>query len=286
MTTYREKDGNLVREYELDLGDLVRKESEKALIELIPTKEYGLALFLNNELQLTEKDEYIYHEMLVHPCLSNTQSRKRVCIIGGGDGCAAREVLRWGSDVESIDIIDWDKRVTNLFRTYFYLNDDSFSHPKVNVINENIRAFLHDERTYDCILIDLLDPNPREQGQEDLWYDILFMAKHWIAEGGSIVINAGGILPWNMENLEWLLELVGRKMPWPIHLYKVFVPSFAREWCFLLLTPSDKPNVGNLPSGLRYISSQAWAQAYSYGWTLDYRRNLHLNIEHQIPADD
>jgi len=285
MTTYREKDGALLREYELCLGDIVRNQSDKALLELVPTKEYGIALFLDNELQLTEKDEYIYHEMLVHPCLSSSHSKKRVCIIGGGDGCAAREVLRWGSDVESIDIIDWDNRITNLFRyTYNTLNQDSLSHPKVKIFNENIRSFLYEKRTYDCILIDLLDPNPQEAGQQELWYEILFMVKDWLREGGSIGINAGGILPWDTKNVDWLLELVQRKMNLPIYLYKVFVPSFGREWCFVFL--GQTPHIAKLPDGLRYMSKQAWKQAYSYGWTAEYRKNLCLNIEHQVSADE
>ena len=92
MAVYRENDGFLVREYELTHSAIVQKQTKKAFLEIVPTKEYGTALFLDGELQLTEKDEYIYHESLVHPCLMTAITRKKVCILGGGDGCAAREV--------------------------------------------------------------------------------------------------------------------------------------------------------------------------------------------------
>jgi spermidine synthase len=280
MAVYRETDGNIVREYRLQgEEEIVRKQTKRAFVEIVPTKEYGTSLFIDNELQLAEKDEYIYHEMLVHPCLASSQTRKRVCIMGGGDGCAAREVLKWGNDVESIDIIDWDSEVTELFTNqYPWLNHESLSNQKVHLDHVNIRELLHEERSYDCILIDLLDPNLQEEGQDALWYDIFFLAKHWIQEGGSIVINAGGITAWDTQAIHCFLDLVQRRIQWPLHLYKVFVPSFGREWCFLLFNTSSILSFKPLPTDLSYMSIDAWNQAHSSAWTPDYRKAFHLNI--------
>jgi spermidine synthase len=287
MTTYREKDEEIVREYTLEIEEIFRKETENAFVEIVPLKEYGRSLFIDGQLQFTEKDEYIYHEALVHPCLATIEPRHSVCIIGGGDGLAAREVLRWGDAIHSIDIIDWDKEITDLFtEKYSDLNNESLQDSKVHIENENIRELLHDDRLYDCIIIDLLDPNPFEEGQTDLWYDVLFIARNWIKNGGSIVINAGGITPWDTEVVDWLVDLVQKKIKWNLSLYKVFVPSFGREWCFILLTQSERPYVEHLPDDVRFITKQAWKQMYSYGWTKDYRQNLYLNLEDQLPGED
>jgi spermidine synthase len=286
MAVYREIEEGIHREYTLTLEPIHREETEHALLEIVPLKLFGRSLFLDGQLQFTEKDEYIYHEALVHPCLACAYPRNNVCIIGGGDGCAAREVMKW-SDVKSIDILDWDKRVTDLFtQTYRDMNSWSLLDPRVQIENHNIRDSLHDNRSYDCIIVDLLDPNPEEEGQIDLWYDILFMTKHWILPGGSIVINAGGITPWETDRIDWLANLVQERIQWNLHVYKVFVPSFAKEWCFLLLTQSDTPSLEHLPGGLRFLTKQAWKYMYSYGWTIDYRRNLNLNLQDQLSEDD
>jgi len=272
MAVYRETDGNIVREYALEDGySPFRKQTEKALLELVPTKEYGIALFLDGELQFAEKDEYIYHESLVHPCLMTAGQRKKVCILGGGDGCAAREVLKW-PDVEQITIIDWDKEVTDLFtRQQAHLNGWSLTDSRVTIENKNVQELLHDERKYDCIIVDLLDPKEKEI---DLWYDILFLIQVWIEPTGSVVINAGGITPWQVDMTNWLLQMIESKMDFRRVLYKAFVPSFAREWSFVLLsknaTIQSRYLPVRLPLRLKYFDNITWDHIYTYTWTKDY----------------
>lgn len=269
MAVYRETDGFLVREYKLLSDTFFSKQTEKALVEIVPTQEYGTTLFIDGELQFAEKDEYIYHEALVHPCLMTTDVRKRICIFGGGDGCAAREVLKW-PDVESVHIIDWDKDITDLFQTrYAHLNHWSLQDKRVTIENKNIQQLLHEERAYDCILIDLLDP---KDTQMDLWYDLFFLAKHWVKPTGNIVINAGGISPWQVDMVNWLLQMIEKKTDFHRLLYKAFVPSFGREWCFILAgkwTGSSFLRAA-LPPGLKYFDKTAWGHMYTTTWTKDY----------------
>jgi spermidine synthase len=272
MSAYRETDGHVIREYALSTTGWFQQKTEKALIEMVPTKEYGAALFLDGEMQLAFQDEYVYHEALVHPCLSSAKSRKRVCIIGGGDGCALREVLKW-TDVENIDVLDWDKEMIQLFRTkYAMFNSWAFDDPRVSIETNDIRSYVHETRSYDCILVDLVDP---DQSHSDLWYDVLYIVKKWIAVGGSLVINAGGITPWQTDTVNWLLQHVESTPQFRPHLYKVFVPSFGRDWCFLLLNEATIVYLKNLPPGLRYMDDVAWHQAYTYAWTKNYVENLH-----------
>ena len=271
MSVYKETDGNILREYQLESPHIQSKQSEKALLEIVPTQEFGSVLFLDNVLQFAQKDEYIYHEMLVHPCLSTSKTRETICILGGGDGCALREVLKW-KEVKQIDLFDWDKEVTNIFsKEYAWLNMWSLNDPRVHIYNEDIRGLVEKSFSYDCILVDLLDPN---ESQGELWTDILHCAKQWIRPGGSIVINAGGILPWKPESLNWLLQQIQPPPGFQRHLYKVFVPSFGKEWCFLLFNEQKKIRLDSLPPGLDYLDEIAWNQAYTYGWTKNYQKTV------------
>lgn len=271
MSVYRETDGNLSREYQLESPHIQTKQSEKALIEMVPTKEFGSVLFLDNVLQFAQKDEYIYHEMLVHPCLSISEKREHICILGGGDGCATREVLKW-KDIKQIDLYDWDKQVTDSFsKENAWINHWSLQHPSVQIHNEDIRNLVNTSCSYDCIVVDLLDP---DDTQGDLWNTILTCLNKWIRPGGSIVINAGGIFPWSTDSLNWLLQLLQPPHGFKRHLYKTFVPSFGKEWCFLLLTEQRKITLGNLPENLQYLDEVAWNQAYTYGWTKNYQNTV------------
>lgn len=285
MAVYRELDGDLVREYPLDIGTIVRKQTERALVEIVPTKAFGRTLFVDGELQLAEQDEYIYHEALVHPCVSTSSHIQDICILGGGDGCAARELLKW-QGIRSIDILDWDKEVTRLFREeYSDINKNSLHSSKVRVENVDVRDVLSSTRSYTSILVDLLDPDFTNPDQRNLWCEILRATNQWIVPGGTIVINAGGITPWSTETLNGLLEEVKRHFDWPVRLYKVFVPSFCREWCFLLLNQEEVIDMSEPPEALRYFSRETWKQAYSNGWCKEYQRTIRLNLESQVISE-
>lgn len=268
MSVYREHDKTIVREYELQDVRIISAESEKAVIEMVPTKAFGTTLFIDNVLQFALQDEYIYHEMLVHPCLSSSESRERVCIIGGGDGCALREVLKW-HDVQHVDLIDWDKQMTDAFSTKLsFYNHWAFEDKRVHIENKDIRECFQEVRAYDCILVDLLDP---DETQSELWAPLLECVKSWTRPGGSLCINAGGILPWQTDTFNWLLQHIQTKP----HAYKVFVPSFGKEWCFLLLNSKKQIDLHSLPPNLQYLDDTAWKRAYTYGWTKDYLNTIH-----------
>jgi spermidine synthase len=271
MSVYKETDGSILREYRLESSHIQTNQTDKALFEMVSTKEYGSVLFLDNVLQFAQKDEYIYHEMLVHPCLSTSKKRDTICIIGGGDGCAAREVLKW-KDVTHIDLYDWDKEITDRFsKEHAWLNMWSLQNPHVHIYNQDIRSLVEKSCSYDCIIVDLLDP---DDSQGELWNDILSCLNKWIRPGGSIVINAGGITPWNTTSLNWLLQQLQVPSGFYRHLYKVFVPSFGKEWCFLLINQQRKLTLDPLPPSLDYLDEVAWNQAYTYGWTKNYRKTV------------
>lgn len=121
--------------------------------------------YLNGNLQLSSFDEWMYHEPLVHPALTLAKEVKHVLILGGGDGCAAREVLKYPS-VEKITLVDLDPAVTRLAAKHYAfleMNQGSLSSPKVEVINGD--AFNYMEKTqeyFDAMIVDFPDPKSIE----------------------------------------------------------------------------------------------------------------------------
>lgn len=276
MAVYRETDGEIVREYSLSIGPILRKQTDKALVEIVTTQAYGLAFFLDGQLQLTERDEPIYHEMLVHPCLGLSGFRDSVCILGGGDGCAVREVLKWPG-VKRVDLIDWDEQVTDLFTgLYSELNEESLQNPRVTIENRDVRDLKHESRDYGCILIDLVDLDPSDEGQRQILKEVLEVAYRWCVPGGAVVMNLGGISPWETDGVRWAFDQMHETLSWPICLFKVFVPSFGREWVFGLATCQERLAFEEVPSNLTYFCEETWRAATT--WSPDYKRALGLNL--------
>lgn len=276
MAVYRETDGDVVRDYPLCVGPILRKQTDKALVEIVTTKAYGLSFFLDNQLQLTESDEKIYHEMLVHPAMALTSSRESVCILGGGDGCAVREVLKW-PQVNQVTLIDWDKEVTDLFTgLYSELNEKALHDPRVTIENRDVREILSEDRSYGCLLIDLIDLDISDAGQRDMFHLLMKLAYKWCTPGGVVVMNLGGILPWETDGLCSAAEEL-KTLAWPLTFYKVFVPSFGKEWVFGLATQNDTLSFDEVPRGLTQFCEETWRAALS--WSPAYRKALGLNLE-------
>lgn len=119
-------------------------------------------LYLNGQEQFSTFDEELYHEPLVHPAMMASSNHSDVLILGGGDGLAAREVLKH-KDVKSITLVDLDPEMTDLAKTFPVLkeiNKDSMNNGKLIIINEDAASFLEkNEKLYGVVIIDLPDPD-------------------------------------------------------------------------------------------------------------------------------
>ena len=131
----------------------------------------GHRLFLNGNLQFAERDEYRYHEALVHPVMaafSSSGAPKHVAVLGGGDGMAVREILKYPG-VESITLVELDPAMTRLFSqqpTLSKLNGESLKSPKVNVINTDAFQWLEKTtETFDVIVVDFPRPDQLQHWQ-------------------------------------------------------------------------------------------------------------------------
>ncbi|HSH89262.1 MAG TPA: polyamine aminopropyltransferase, partial [Ramlibacter sp.] len=121
----------------------------------------GHRLFLNGNLQFAERDEYRYHEALVHPAMAAHGAPRKVAVLGGGDGMAVREVLRYGG-VESITLVELDPNMTRLFsmhETLARLNGGALASPKLTIVNTDAFQWLQQTgEVFDVIIVDFPDP--------------------------------------------------------------------------------------------------------------------------------
>lgn len=139
---------------------LFSKKSKFQQIEIVETKSHGRVMSLDKKIMLTERDEFVYHEMISHVPLFSHQSPKKVLIIGGGDGGTARECLKH-KNLERIDICEIDQDVIDVSKKYLPLTARCLKEKKINVYVEDGNNFLLDDKNagvYDIILIDSTDP--------------------------------------------------------------------------------------------------------------------------------
>jgi spermidine synthase len=127
-----------------------------------------LRLFLNSHLQFSSRDDYRYHEALVHPGLAAVAASRRVLILGGGDGLAVREILKY-PQIENITLVDLDPEMTKLFATHpmlTELNQKSLLSPRLHVINADAFPWVDSNTdSFDFIVVDFPDPTNYSLGK-------------------------------------------------------------------------------------------------------------------------
>ena len=132
--------------------------SEYQEIQILDTVEFGRALILDNTYQTTEKDEFIYHELISHPALFTHPNPKKVLVIGGGDGGTVREVVKHKS-VEKVDFVELDEKVVEVCKKYMPTLSSEIDNEKVNTIfTDGIKYVAETEERYDVIIVDCPDP--------------------------------------------------------------------------------------------------------------------------------
>ncbi|MFO1441516.1 MAG: polyamine aminopropyltransferase [Verrucomicrobiaceae bacterium] len=218
-----------------------------------------LRLYLNSNLQFSTKDEYRYHEALVHPGLSRLPQAKKVLILGGGDGLAAREVLRYPR-IESITLVDLDPAMTRLFSTNDLLtphNQNALQSPRVKVENADAFIWLGEQRgPFDFVIIDFPDPSNFSLGK---LYTTTFYQRlrRSMSEHAAVVVQSTS--PYVARKSFWCVDATLRACGLDTEPYHTFVPSFG-EWGFILASIKPLSAPADLPQGLRFIDDETLAQ--------------------------
>jgi len=220
---------------------------------IVTDGESGLRLFLNGNLQFQSRDEYRYHEALVHPAMAAHGAPKRVAVLGGGDGLAVREILKYPS-VEQVTLVELDPHITRLFAeqpTLTRLNDGALASPKVRIVNSDAFTWLErNESMFDVIVVDFPDPTNFSLGK---LYTTTFYAllDQRLAAGGYAVVQTTS--PLLARRSFWTIvtsiEAVGlTALPYHAH-----VPSFG-EWGFVIASRRPWRSPAALPPGLRFLT--------------------------------
>jgi spermidine synthase len=211
-----------------------------------------LRLFLNSHLQFSSRDEYRYHEALIHPGLASIPAPRRVLVLGGGDGLAVREILKY-PQIESITLVDLDPEMTRLFSTHemlTQLNQKSLLSPKLHVINADAFPWVDSNTdSFDFIVIDFPDPTNYSLGKVYTTAFYRAVARHLSVQGVIVVQSTS---PMFARDSFWCIAATLKQAGLRTYPYHVYVPSFG-EWGFVLASTHEYTPPTSLPSGLRFV---------------------------------
>ncbi len=218
----------------------------------------GHRLFLNGNLQFAERDEYRYHEALVHPAMaafSSSGGPKKVAVLGGGDGMAVREILKYPG-VESVTLVELDPAMTRLFSeqpTLVKLNSASLKSPKVKIINTDAFQWLETPGdTFDVIVVDFPDPTNFSIGKlyTNSFYALL--DKRLAASGYAVIQTTSPLVA---RQSFWTVVQTIESVGLTATPYHANVPSFG-EWGYIIASHRPWRMPTALPEGLRFLNLQ------------------------------
>jgi spermidine synthase len=223
-----------------------------------------LRLYINGNLQFSSRDEYRYHEALVHPAMQSLPWARSILILGGGDGLALREILRY-PNVERVTLVDLDPQMTELFSSsepLVALNHDSFHDPRVHLVNADAALWIEStQESFDAAFVDFPDPSTFALGK---LYSVPFygVLKKHVAAHGLVVVQATS--PYFAPHAYWSIEATLRAVDFKTFPYHTYVPSFG-EWGFILASSEANfmpPEKYSLP--MRFLNAEVTRDMFAF----------------------
>jgi spermidine synthase len=259
-----------IREYHSPASGIFFKTKRRLLslrssyqkIEVFDTDFFGRVLMLDGLVQTTTKDEFFYHEMLVHPALFSHPRPEEVLIIGGGDGGALREVLRY--PVKQATLVEIDGRVIEVCKKFFPWLRPALRDARVTIeIADGNRFIRESNRKFDVILVDSSDPvGPSLILHQKEFYTRL---KERLKRRGVVAAQAGSPL-YDLDRLNKKMAFLRRLFRFAF-LYHGPAPTYPGGWWSYVFL-SDKINPSRipqktLPRGLRYFNRDIHRAAFA-----------------------
>lgn len=175
-------------------------KSEFQKIEILDTYEYGRMLFLDGVAQSSERDEFIYHEALVHPAMLCHPHPEKVCVIGGAEGATIREVFRHPS-VKKVVMVDIDEFLVGLCREHFPdYNAGAYDDPRLTLIFGDGRKYLEEtSELFDVIIVDLSDPVPNSPSVFLFTKEFYQIVASKLKPKGVAGFQGESMRPWRVE---------------------------------------------------------------------------------------
>ncbi len=237
-------------------GSIIFAKTSRYQRLVITREDESLQLYINGNLQFNSRDEYRYHEALVHPGLQALKEPRDVLVLGGGDGLAVREILKY-DQVKSVTLVDLDPEMTKLFRSHEILtrlNNYSLNSPKVKIINQDAFVWIKgNERRFDFIVVDFPDPSNFSLGKlyTNTFYRLL---KKALSDDGIVVVQTTS--PFMARKSFWCVANTVKSVGLNITPYHVYVPSFG-EWGYVLGSKRLFRMPEHFMPGLRFITADS-----------------------------
>lgn len=222
-----------------------------------------LRLFLDGNLQFSSNDEYRYHEALVHVPMMYAKKHDRVLVLGGGDGLAVRELLKY-NDIKEIVLVDIDKDMTDLCATdkqISKLNGNSLTNEKVKVINEDGYIYVRENQAkFEVIIIDFPDPN--NESLNKLYTNVFYnYIKANLTEDGVMVCQSTS--PYYAKKSFWCINKTIKSQFKNVIPYHLQVPSFG-EWGFNVAFNTENERK-ELQVETKYLNSENINSMFNFG---------------------
>ena len=260
-------------EAQLYTDEIVYSESSPYQRIVITRWKDDLRLHLNNNLQFSSRDEYRYHEALVHPGLATLPAARQVLVLGGGDGLAVREILKY-PQIERVVVVDLDPAMTELFSKappLRALNEDALRSPKVQVVNADALTWLEEnDARFDFVVVDFPDPSNFAIGKLYSAPFYRLLDKHLSPDALAVIQSTS---PLYARQSFWCVVTTLESAGFRTAPYHALVPSFG-EWGFVLagkrtyrpperysvptrfLTPETTPALFQFPADMARIPAE------------------------------
>lgn len=263
------------------VDNIIYAESSPYQRIVVTKGKTGYALFLNGNLQFNSFDEYRYHEALVHPAFAAYGAdAKRVLVLGGGDGLAVREILKYPS-VEYVQLVDLDPSMTKISQrvpALGELNRHALDDPKVHVTNADAYVWLdqNEIEPFDVAVIDFPDPNNFALGKlyTTRFYNLL---KRKLKPDSAIVVQTTS--PLIARNSYWCIIKTLEASGFSVKPYQTTVPSFG-IWGYALakLQPFETPNKVFDNIELKFLTDQTFASMFEFSADTDLPKDTEIEI--------
>jgi spermidine synthase len=240
---------------------LYKQDSSYQRIEVIENEHFGRVLLLDGLVQTTEKDEFFYHEMLVHPAFLSHPEPRSVLIIGGGDGGVLKEVLRY--PVENVCLVEIDPLVIDVSQEYFPWLSPCLKDERTKLIIADGTEFIgQTNKTFDVVCVDSSEPvGPSESLHEEDFYKNMKRC----LDSRSVVVAQTGSPIFHQESIKlknrFLKEIFN-----VVYFYMSPVPTYpGGSWAFVFLSDSVQPLEinGDPPEELIYFNPDIHRAAFS-----------------------
>lgn len=219
---------------------LYSSQSDFQRIDIFSSKEFGRFLTLDGYMMLTEKDEFIYHEMMVHVPMAVHPCVKKALVIGGGDGGTVRELTRY-KDIEQIDLVEIDEEVVSACRQYLQQTACGFDDGRVHVCYEDgLKYVRRYEDAYDLILVDSTDPfGPGEGLFTKEFYGNCYKALR--ADGIMVNQHESPFYPNDATAMQRAHKRIVESFPIS-RVYQVHIPTYpSGHWLFGFASKKYRP---------------------------------------------